>query len=416
MTISASVFQLSFRGDTLARWTSFNPVLAARELVLETDTGQFKIGNGVSAYLALPYGGVVGPTGPQGTSLNVRGSVATVGNLPPTGNVVNDAYIVQSNGNMYVWNGTAWVDVGKIVGPTGPTGPTGAVGLTGPTGPTGTTGITGATGPTGAAGSVGNFGPTGPTGNTGLTGPTGPTGAQGAASTVAGPVGPTGPQGAASTVAGPTGPTGIPGSASTVAGPTGPTGAQGNASTVAGPTGPTGPQGNASTVAGPTGPTGVAGSVGNLGPTGPTGPTTYPAVGVAVSTGTAWDTSKVAPAGTIVGTSDTQTLTSKTLGNYTETVYAVTDGATVNLNPNDGPIQTWTLGASRTPGQASWAAGQSMTLMIDDGSAFAVTWTTLGVVWKSGAGAAPTLNTTGFTVVVLWKVGTTIYGARVGDA
>ncbi len=416
MTISASVFQLSFRGDTLARWTSFNPVLAARELVLETDTGQFKIGNGVSAYLALPYGGVVGPTGPQGTSLNVRGSVATVGNLPPTGNVVNDAYIVQSNGNMYVWNGTAWVDVGKIVGPTGPTGPTGAVGLTGPTGPTGATGITGATGPTGAAGSVGNFGPTGPTGTTGLTGPTGPTGAQGDASTVAGPVGPTGPQGAASTVAGPTGPTGIPGSASTVAGPTGPTGLQGAASTVAGPTGPTGSQGDASTVAGPTGPTGVAGSVGNLGPTGPTGPTTYPAAGIAVSTGTAWNTSKASPSGVIVGTTDIQTVTAKTFGNYTETVFAITDGATVNLDPNNGPIQTWTLGASRTPGQVNWAAGQSITLMIDDGTTFAVTWTTLGVVWKSGAGAAPTLNATGFTAIVLWKVGTTIYGARVGDA
>jgi len=68
-TISASVFQLSFRGDTLARWTSFNPVLADREFVLETDTGQFKVGDGTTAYLSLPYGGIVGPTGPQGTSI-----------------------------------------------------------------------------------------------------------------------------------------------------------------------------------------------------------------------------------------------------------------------------------------------------------------------------------------------------------
>ena len=106
----------------------------------------------------------------------------------------------------------------------------------------------------------------------------------------------------------------------------------------------------------------------------------------------------------------------KFLKSYTETVFAVTDGATVNLDPNNGSIQTWTLGASRTPGQANWAAGQSITLMIDDGTAFTVTWTTLGVVWETNGGTAPTLATTGFTVIVLWKVGTTIYGARVGDA
>jgi hypothetical protein len=97
-------------------------------------------------------------------------------------------------------------------------------------------------------------------------------------------------------------------------------------------------------------------------------------------------------------------------------VFAITDGGTVNLNPNDGPIQTWTLGANRTPGQTGWAAGQSITLMVDDGSAFAITWSTLAVVWETDAGSAPTLATTGFTVIVLWKVGTTIYGARVGDA
>jgi hypothetical protein len=54
--------------------------------------------------------------------------------------------------------------------------------------------------------------------------------------------------------------------------------------------------------------------------------------------------------------------------------------------------------------------------MIDDGTAYTVTWTTLGVVWETNGGVAPTLATTGYTVIVLWKVGTTIYGARVGDA
>jgi len=255
MTITSSIFQLSLRGDTAARWATFNPVLAARELVLETDTSKFKVGNGSSTYSALPYGGIIGPTGPQGTSITIKGERATVGDLPATGNAVNDAYIVTADGDLYVWTGSLpWQNVGQIVGPIGPTGPTG---ITGPTGPTGSIGITGSTGPTGPAGDVGNFGPTGPTGTVGVTGPTGPTGPQGTDSTVAGPAGPTGPQGDASTVAGPTGPTGpqgLPGDVGNL-GPTGPTGAEGAASTVAGPTGPQG-------AVGPTGPTGTAGPAG----------------------------------------------------------------------------------------------------------------------------------------------------------
>ncbi len=97
---------------------------------------------------------------------------------------------------------------------------------------------------------------------------------------------------------------------------------------------------------------------------------------------------------------------------YTEEVYAVVDAAGVALSPTNGSIQTWTLGASRTPTAGTWAAGQSMTLMINDGTAYTITWSTLAVTWVGGI--APTLATTGFTVVVLWKVGTTIYGALTG--
>jgi hypothetical protein len=133
------------------------------------------------------------------------------------------------------------------------------------------------------------------------------------------------------------------------------------------------------------------------------------------------------PAAEAVLLDDPQTLTNKTLtaptmtsavlnDGYTEEVFAITDGATVNLNPNNGSIQTWTLGANRTPGQASWAAGQSITLMIDDGTARTINWSTLAVVWETNGGSAPTLALTGFTVIALWKVGTTVYGARVGDA
>lgn len=46
---------------------------------------------------------------------------------------------------------------------------------------------------------------------------------------------------------------------------------------------------------------------------GAAGSMVYPGSGIAVSTGSAWGTSLTAPSGTIVGTSDSQTLTNKTL-------------------------------------------------------------------------------------------------------
>jgi hypothetical protein len=95
-----------------------------------------------------------------------------------------------------------------------------------------------------------------------------------------------------------------------------------------------------------------------------------------------------------------------------ETVYALS-GTTPALNPNNGTIQTWTLSANSTPTD-SFVAGEAMTLMIDDGTAYTITWPS--VTWKTDGGVAPTLNTSGFTVVALWKVSTTLYGARVGDA
>jgi hypothetical protein len=95
-----------------------------------------------------------------------------------------------------------------------------------------------------------------------------------------------------------------------------------------------------------------------------------------------------------------------------ETVFALS-GTTPALNPNNGTIQTWTLSANSTPTD-SFTAGEAMTLMIDDGTAYTITWPS--VTWKTDGGVAPTLNTSGFTVVTLWKVSTTLYGARVGDA
>lgn len=134
--------------------------------------------------------GATGPTGPQGVAVNLIGSKALIADLPVSGNTLNDAWIVDEDGDLYVWNGSSWYSVGQIVGPQGPTGAAGATGPTGPTGPTGADStVEGPTGPTGAQGVTGPTGPTGPTGADSTV--TGPTGAQG----VTGPTGPTGSQG-----------------------------------------------------------------------------------------------------------------------------------------------------------------------------------------------------------------------------
>ncbi len=51
-TINAHMQQ---RGDTAANWTAGNPVLLARELGYETDTGKVKLGDGVTAWNSLAY-------------------------------------------------------------------------------------------------------------------------------------------------------------------------------------------------------------------------------------------------------------------------------------------------------------------------------------------------------------------------
>jgi hypothetical protein len=198
--------------------------------------------------------GPTGPTGQTGAGLSLKGSYNSYAELlaaRPSGNATGDGYLVL--GQLYVWQGTAWVNAGNIVGPTGATG---SIGLTGATGATGAQGIQGVTGPTGNTGpqpftvigtwqsgiaygvgqavfydtptlkgtyvrinsqSTAGINPLGDVGNwiplvAAAIGPTGPTGAQGLTG-LQGPTGVTGPQG----VTGPTGNQGL-------LGPTGPTG------------------------------------------------------------------------------------------------------------------------------------------------------------------------------------------------
>ena len=100
---------------------------------------------------------------------------------------------------------------------------------------------------------------------------------------------------------------------------------------------------------------------------------------------------------------------------YTEEVFDVT-GTTPALSPTNGSIQTWVLSGNSTPTAGTWASGQSVTLMVDDGSAYTINWASMSITWKTGGGTAPTLLTSGYTVIELVKIGTTIYGWLAGDA
>lgn len=100
----------------------------------------------------------------------------------------------------------------------------------------------------------------------------------------------------------------------------------------------------------------------------------------------------------------------QTFKDVVDTVYAITDGASVDINPANGSVQTWTLVANRTPTATNFVAGQGVTLMVDDGTSYTITWSTIAVTWLTTDGNAPTLKTTGYTPIVLWKVGSTVYG------
>ena len=99
--------------------------------------------------------------------------------------------------------------------------------------------------------------------------------------------------------------------------------------------------------------------------------------------------------------------------NVRENVFTITWSSSFVLTPLNGGTQFVVLGGNSTPTQSGWTNGESITLHIDDGASRTITWTTLGVVWTGGT--APTLATTGDTVVQLWKANGVIYGALVGE-
>ena len=163
------------RRGTSLEWETANPILHDGEIGVATDLNNFKMGDGETPWLDLPYFIAQDDLG------DLKGDKGDKGDPGPAG----------------------------PQGIQGPKGDPGADGAVGPAGPQGSQGIPGEPGPAGPAGAVG---PAGPQGSQGIPGEPGPAGADGA-------TGPAGPQG----IQGEPGPAGADGDV----GPAGPQGIQG---------------------------------------------------------------------------------------------------------------------------------------------------------------------------------------------
>ena len=151
---------------------------------------------------------------------------------------------------------------------------------------------------------------------------------------------------------------------------------------------------------------------------GGTGATTL--TGILKGNGTSAFTAVTAPSGTIVGDTDTQTLTNKTLTNptvtnYVETPYSANSGTAITLALTNGTVQIITLTGNATITMPTATSGKSfiMYLKQDATGSRTVTWSTV----KWAGGTAPTITSTASRQDILsfFADGTNWYGVVVGQ-
>jgi len=142
--------------------------------------------------------------------------------------------------------------------------------------------------------------------------------------------------------------------------------------------------------------------------------------GILKGNGTSAFTAVTAPSGTIVGTTDTQTLSAKTLTNptvtnYVETPYSANSSTAITLDLTNGTVQIITLTGNATITMPTATSGKSFIMFLkqDGTGSRTVTWSTV----KWAGGTAPTITSTASRqdIYSFFADGTNWYGVTVGQ-